>query len=162
MTDLELGTESIGIRRATTEDASDIASVERSAIAALKGFDLKDWPALFATPGTFAYLAEQSRPFGVVCVGAPIDESYKDSKTGEVIAWYLDPAYWRQGLGRKLLVHGLTVIKRRAFERALVWIPESAVQAIQTVSDLQFEVQFSRNADGVSYLMFTRNLEDYF
>ncbi len=34
--------ESIGIRRAVTEDVSDIGNVERASIAALEGFDLKD------------------------------------------------------------------------------------------------------------------------
>ena len=154
--------ESIGIRRAVTEDVSDIANVERASIAALEGFDLKDWPALIAAPGTFSYLAEQSHPFGVVCVGAPHDKAFEDGETGEVLAWHLDPAFWGQGLGRKLLVHGLTVIKRRAFERALIWIPETATKAIQTVSDLQFDVQFNREAEGISHLMFTRSLEDYF
>lgn len=154
--------ESIGIRRAVIGDVSGIASVERAAIARLKGFDLKDWAAMFAAPGTFSYLAEQSHPFGVVCVGAPSDEAYEDGQTGEVLAWYLDPDFCGQGLGRKLLVHGLTVIKRRAFKQALIWIPETASQAIQTVSDLEFDVQFNREANGISHLMFIRNLDDYF
>ena len=151
----------VAIRRATALDAEALGQLERSSRGTDGAWsDEINWPALFAETGVFSYLAEDDRPFGVVSVGTPREDLYGNA--GEVIAWYLEPEYWAEGFGRKLLVHGLTVMKRRNFERAFVSIPETSENALETVWQLQFEQHSIKPVGDTNLLMFLRDLDDYF
>lgn len=87
----------------------------------------------------FIYLAEDENPFGFVCAGEPITSDLPGESVGEVIGLYLLPGYWGHGMGRKLLVRGLSVLKRRHFEEAFLWVRVDADGAIGAVRSLGFD-----------------------
>ncbi len=99
----------------------------------------RDWSDLLRRKGIFTYIAEDDAPFGMVTAGPPQEDFLDDDKTGEILALYLKPSYQGRGLGRKLLVHGVSVIKRRDSARAVIWIPEVATRALHVVTVLGFE-----------------------
>lgn len=156
---------SVGIRRAVAADAAPLERLERSSRAGISDAawgELVDWPAAFVAAGVYSYLAEADKPFGVVSIGDPKEPSAAGPGTGEVLAWYVDPDYRGQGYGRKLLVHGLSVMKRREYERALVWLPGDATLAIRSLLGLGFEELESRPLGDVTRVAFMLDLADYF
>ena len=142
----------IGIRRAEATDTDNLSNLT-SELAL-------DWPAMFAASGVYSYLAEGDEPFGVVSV-APASQAQVDG-AGEVVAWYLHPEFRGAGLGKKLLVHGLSVLKRRDFDVALIWVPETADEALEVLDGLRFVPDEVKPIGDVNLLLFTRNLDDYF
>lgn len=160
--------EQVGIRRALATDASMLEQVQVQSQQAMGTgpFRSVDWPMMLALPDCFTYLAETSTAFGVISVGLPTEEFFDDGNTGEVLAWCLLPAFWRQGYGRKLLVHGLSVIKRRHKERALAWVPGSG-RAIFVLEALGFEdagaTRLVNQEDGeLREQAYVLDLSDYF
>ncbi len=130
--------ESVGIRRA---DAGDIEALERVEQEALPGPDAaayRDWRVLFHDGTVFTYLAEDKRPFGFVIAGAPREDWFADGITGEVISLCVLPDYQGHGAGRRLLVHGISVLKRRHFESALIWLRDDAERALRLIESLGF------------------------
>ena len=101
-------------------------------------------------------------PFGVVAVGDPREHSYRDSKTGEVIVWYADLGPPHLGFDQKLLVHGLSVMKRRDFERAQIWLHESSAEAIESVRGLHFKQVGVKPLGDMNLVSFSLDLADYF
>ena len=142
--------ESVSIRRAASGDADQLHGTQ---ILSQQAVDSRwrtanDWHSLFNQSGVYTYLAEAGHVFGAVTNCLPTEEWLDDGKTGEVFAWFLHPDYQGHGLGRKLLVHGLTVIKRRQLESAIIWIPEFAERATEIVDRLNFEkVEASRTTN---------------
>ena len=142
----------VGIRRADAEDAESLSQLTSEL--------LLSWLDMFAVPEIFSYLAEDDEPFGVVSV-APASDYWLDN-AGEVIVWYLHPKFRNVGLGRKLLVHGLSVLKRRDFEIALIWIPETADEASKALYELRFVQEEVKPLGDMNLLLFSRNLCDFF
>ena len=131
--------ESVAIRRALKEDLADLKAVERDAMGEIPDAVTRDWSDLMRRKGIFTYIAEDDAPFGMVTAGPPQEDFLDDDKTGEILALYLQPSYQGRGLGRKLLVHGVSVIKRWDSVRAVIWIPEVATRALHVVTVLGFE-----------------------
>ena len=159
--------EQIGLRRALEADAAVLQNVRQEARQAceFKWPPARDLTSRLAASGVFTYLAESEIPFGFITVGTPDDELFES--TGEVLEWYLVPAKWKSGFGRKLLVHGLSVLKRRQFEQALIWLPESAIAAGKTAAEIGFEqaaVEKEVNLDCTTYVQkaFVKDLSEYF
>ena len=75
----------------------------------------------------------------MVTSGPPQESFLDDEKTGEILALFLREGYQGHGLGRKLRVHGVSVIKRRDSARAVIWVPEAAERALRVVEALGFE-----------------------
>ena len=137
MTDFE----SVAIRRALRSDVDALKAVERDALVTAGGLHVvpRDWPDLLTRKGIFTYIAEDETPFGMVTSGPPQESFLDDEKTGEILALFLREGYQGHGLGRKLLVHGVSVIKRRDSARAVIWVPEAADRALRVVEALGFE-----------------------
>lgn len=131
--------ESVAIRRALRADIHQLQSVEREALGEAPVVVARNWPDLLQRRGIFTYVAEDATPFGMVTAGPPQESFLDDDKTGEILALFLRPDYQGHGLGRKLLVHGVSVIKRRDSGRAVIWIPEVAARALHVVKALGFE-----------------------
>ena len=131
--------ESVAIRRALKRDLADLRAVERDAMGETPDAVTRDWSDLMRRKGIFTYIAEDDAPFGMVTAGPPQEDFLDDDKTGEILALYLKPGYQGRGLGRKLLVHGVSVIKRWDSVRAVIWIPEVATRALHVVTVLGFE-----------------------
>jgi GNAT superfamily N-acetyltransferase len=67
---------------------------------------------------------EPARVVGFASVG-PSRDPDADRHTGELVAFYLDPDYWGQGLGRVLHDHALTTLRRDGYEVATLWVLRS-------------------------------------
>lgn len=159
--------EQVGIRRAAAADIESLELVRR--LSREKVGD--QWPFAvamserLAAEGVFTYLAEDREPFGFVSVGDSGDVFERGC--GEVLEWYLHPRRWRAGFGQKMIVHGLSVLKRRQYESAVIWLPGGAVSAELVIAGLGFEaagVQKEDNQQGNSYVQeaFIKDLDDFF
>lgn len=132
---------SVGIRRATINDVAELNHVRAMAIGSKVARE--DLRTRIDAANVFTYLAEEDTPFGFVTVGTaealvqPAEAL--DDATGEILEWYLRPEFWHLGFGAKLLVHGLSVLKRRMYERAVIWLPEKAGRAETITLRLGFE-----------------------
>jgi ribosomal protein S18 acetylase RimI-like enzyme len=121
----------------------------------------------YISEGTFTYLSEDEIPFGFVASGAPLEDHFEDEKSGEILGLYVHPEYQGFGYGKKLLVHGLTVLKRRGFDSAVMWIPVAAKRAIATSDSLKFQkVEGAHLIDnevgGVGFECYKLDLAAYF
>jgi len=138
---------SVAIRRANENDFPEMEKVESSAKSAVVDGWLACASKRYTGEGIFTYLSEDDTPFGFVTSGAPLEDYFNDDKTGEILGLYVYPEYQGFGYGKKLLVHGLTVLKRRGFDSAIIWIPENSERAIVTSSALKF-----RKIDGATLI----------
>lgn len=109
----------VAIRRAY---ATDFPRLIELAGEEILGFDAQHWQQRLPAPGVFTYLAEDEEIFGFVTVGRSI--LLADS-VGEVFGLYLEAGHRRDGMGKKLLVRGLGLLKRRGFSEAIVFIADS-------------------------------------
>ena len=162
-----MNAEQVGIRRAVSSDTDELELVRGCARDQAAGL----WPQSvsmkerIALEGVFTYLAEDEEIFGFVSVGAASD--LFDSSYGEVLEWYLLPRRWRTGLGRKMMVHGLSVLKRRQYDFATIWLPPDAVPAISVIDALGFEYAEMEREDNVEdgiclQKAYVKDLADYF
>jgi L-amino acid N-acyltransferase YncA len=105
----------------------------------------------------FTYLAEIDAPFGFILAGE-----------GEIVALYIKPGYRGKGMGGKLLVRGLSVLKLRGFESALAWIDDDADLVRKTFLSLKFEAdgseRYSNAPDGTTQFEkgYRLSLSEYF
>jgi len=128
--------EMVSIRRARPGDQVALASIEEEGVTRSL-----DWQQLLSQGSFFTYLAEDSEPFGYVSAGPAIMQ--EDHTIGEIVALLLKSEYRGFGMGRKLLVRGLSVLKRREFSIAQIWIPDHAAVARDVVRSLDFEADGS-------------------
>ena len=129
---------SVAIRRAVDEDSAEMNRVASAARLAVSDRWLANENNIYNGSGTYTYLSEDENPFGFVTSGNPVEEYFRDGLTGEILSLFIHPDYWGFGFGKKLLVHGLTVLKRREFETAILWIPDIADRAIAISLGLNF------------------------
>ncbi|MDE0759017.1 MAG: GNAT family N-acetyltransferase [Pseudomonadales bacterium] len=161
--------EVVGIRRARPEDVGHLTALQHAAqISVEVGWqEVAPWHSWLTDTGVFTYVAEREELLGVVVAG-PVGESVlQDGQTGEIIAWFLHPEAWCQKLGRKLLVHGVSVLKRCLFNRAVIWIPDKARRAESIAVSLKFNVtgmERIRNlaSGSVNEICYQLDLDGYF
>lgn len=129
--------ESVAIRRGEPADEGSLARIVRAA-----GDDFRHRQQgialMLASPDHFIYLAETDEPFGFVGAGQG-DGALIGPDAGEIMTLFLLPAYREHGMGKKLLVRGLSVLKRRGFAVAMAWIPAHSLPARATFESLAFE-----------------------
>ncbi len=87
--------------------------------------------------------------------------------TGEVLGLFVAPPYWGHGMGRKLLVRGLSVLKRRQFESAFLWVRDDLPRVADIVESLGFERAVMQRTTNLGTgerveTAFHKSLEDYF
>ncbi len=136
--------ESVSIRRADKTDIPAIVEIQNRALDPSRRFSPVEWQAFFDSPHVFTYLAETDQPFGFVTAGAPLEDFFLDGKYGELIAVNILPTHRNHGFGKKLLVHGISVLKRRNFERAILWVATENERALAVLDRLGF------NANGAA------------
>ncbi|MGO8958184.1 MAG: N-acetyltransferase family protein [Streptosporangiaceae bacterium] len=135
------------IRRATTDDAARIAEVHvRSWQGAYRGLIPQDyldrldlpprvamWGQILASvhwPAGGVLVAESgSRLAGFVSYGPTRDEDATQSIVGEIMAIYLVPAAWGNGLGRELMSAALAALATAGYAKATLWVLDSNERA---------------------------------
>jgi ribosomal protein S18 acetylase RimI-like enzyme len=129
--------ESVAIRRAETVDVESIGRVA-SEVGASGGIESDLVAGLFDDPAVFTYLAEVDDTFGFVTAGHPMDADVYDKGVGEIIGLAVLPRFRCFGIGSKLLVHGLTVLKLRGYLRAAAWLPDAEPRSRELFERLRF------------------------
>lgn len=146
--------ESVSIRRAKKGDLDSLKDIQQLAYARSYGDSslVEDLEGLFDRRRVFIYVAELEVPFGYVAAGEPREDLFKDADTGEIIDLCIDPDYWGHGYGRKLLVHGVSILRRHNLGKAIVWTREGAERTKQVVESLHFQfsdTQRTTNRKGI-------------
>lgn len=126
------------VRAARSGDADAIASVHARAWAeAYRGLIPDDvivaraaqrqeaWASRLATPQQrehvlVAQLGEEI--IGFATGGPSPDGDQNPATTAEVKGLYIDPGFWRQGVGRILLAELLAQLQREGFRSATLWV----------------------------------------
>lgn len=150
----------ISIRRALAADVTALETVREASWPMIDGVPLLQH---LEASGTFTYLAEDDSPFGFVTVGS-CETGLAD---GEILEWFLLQSHQERTLGRRLLVHGLSVLKRRLCENAFIWVPVEATRAREVLLRQEFEDSGAcreRNTSTgvISETGFRKDLSDFF
>ncbi len=114
--------ESVAIRRGGPADTDALQLLVRGHIS----LERLDWPWLLGSAEHFVYVAEDDNIFGFVAAGRPLDPLPGYEDVGEIAGVCLNSGYQRHGMGTKLLVRGISVLKRRGFATAFAWLPDDA------------------------------------
>tara|TARA_R110002072_G_scaffold3830_1_gene27232 strand:+ start:4940 stop:5419 length:480 start_codon:yes stop_codon:yes gene_type:complete len=126
----------VGIRRAAEVDLLALIELTEAQGSPEPVYWRKQWQQRLLNPEVFTYLAEDEQLFGFVSAGPA---ELLDKTDGEVIALFLAPKYRGLGMGKKLLVRGLSVLKRRNYNRGVVFIDEDTAALKQIIVALGFE-----------------------
>jgi ribosomal protein S18 acetylase RimI-like enzyme len=126
------------VRRATPEDADEIARIQVETwrvayahafpAAYLTGLSVDErrlrWAQTLADGVNDVFVAERGGAVaGFVSSGASEDED-EQAAPGELYALYVEPAAWRQGLGRELLGQAEQALRTAGFHEASLWVLE--------------------------------------
>lgn len=133
---LPLMIDSVSIRRAEVDDYDLLTEVYLLSMAGSAAF--RDWSSIFAQANVFTYLAEVNEPFAFITAGTCQEEYFRDKKYGELIGVHVLPSHQCHGFGRKLLIHGISVLKRRQYETAVAWIPHNNPGALGIFESVGF------------------------
>jgi GNAT superfamily N-acetyltransferase len=135
----------MSVRRAGAEEAMGIAIVHvRSWQAACRGLVPQDYldsldteqrrPVWERIPGEAQWpragtlVAEEGKDVvGSICPARDDDE--EPASTGELAAIYLLPEAWGKGLGRQLMMRGLSALRDAGFGEATLWVLDTNSRA---------------------------------
>jgi ribosomal protein S18 acetylase RimI-like enzyme len=152
----------VAIRRAYATDFPRLIELAGDEIF---GFDAQHWQQRLPAPGVFTYLVEDNEIFGFVTIGRSV---LLDSSDGEILGLYLQDSHRRDGMGKKLLVRGLSVLKRRGFARAVVFIADSQSEPARLLlTSLGFSAgigarEINHKGESLSQIGYGLSLDRYF
>jgi ribosomal protein S18 acetylase RimI-like enzyme len=76
------------------------------------------------------YLIEDNdQAIGILTIGASRDADLDTSYTGEIWGIYIDPNYWRQGIGTTLVHEAERILQSRDYTEVVLWVLEENVDA---------------------------------
>jgi GNAT superfamily N-acetyltransferase len=79
----------------------------------------------------FTYVAEIDGEFAGYCyVAAPTREPDLGSEAAELVAMYVDPAHWREGVGNALMKAALDRLASLPYTEAVLWTFEENKRAV--------------------------------
>lgn len=153
----------VGIRRALAADAGALNQIRSETPGPFA--PTRALGRLLAEPCVYTYLVEDEVPFGFVTVGPDTDLEHVG--LGEIREWFVSTTYQQRGYGRKLLVHGLTVLKRKMCDSALIWLPVDVARPLDVILQHGFKTHPAQRLVNVGDLSSTeqayvRDLSDYF
>jgi len=163
--------ESVSIRRAGGADIPAIIEIQNHVLKVEqdphRSYVHDEWLAFFNDSHIFTYLSETDQPFGFVTAGVPLDDLFLGEGQGELIALNILPTHWGHGYGKKLLVHGLSVLKRRNFKQAILWVTSGNERAVSIIRRLGFNAngaeRITNRADSsIQEHCYELTLEEYF
>ena len=126
----------VAVRRATSDDLEALVQLQGNAEIR---FPSDGWLPMLRSTEFFTDLAEDMQLFGFVTVGPSKLAGLAGESCGEVMGLYIKPDYRRHGMGKRLLVRGLTVLKRRGFDSARIWLSPAVSPAVKLVRTLDFK-----------------------
>lgn len=159
----------VGIRRAGVSDFAVLSSLTEYGGACSPKNEWwnewqNEWRERLRSPEVFSYLVEDKEVFGFVTAGPSL---LLDDSDGELLGLFLNPDHRGVGMGKKLLVRGLSVLKRRNFSRAVVFIANQDVVMKGLLMSLGFETdigdrEINHPQGTVLQVGFGLGLNDYF
>ena len=126
---------SVSIRRAGPGDEAILTTFSERVCPALLSHD---WSFALDEKNHFIDLAEDDQLFAFVCGGQPEHADVLPDGTGEIFVCLVDTHHRRQGIGRKLMIRAVTVLKRRGFVGAFMWLPASHDWLIDWATEIGF------------------------
>ncbi len=129
-------------RKATAEDAADMSRINaKSWKSAYRGIvpdeyldtlEENHWEEYFSgllareeVQGQKAYvLSHVGEALGSIVYGPARDEDKAEQGWAEIVACYLDPAYFDKGIGGQMLTPALEDLKEKGFEKVFAWVLE--------------------------------------
>jgi ribosomal protein S18 acetylase RimI-like enzyme len=88
------------------------------------------WQQHLADPVRQNYVCELGGALvGFVAVGPSRDPDTNPARTGELYRLYVDPVYWRRGVGRALWQQALAGLRALGYDDAILWVFEANDQA---------------------------------
>jgi ribosomal protein S18 acetylase RimI-like enzyme len=134
----------INLRRATAEDAGDLARAHVAAwLEAYRGlvpdsyldqFTVESRTERFrtflatnpdtSTSGDTWVVESGNQTVGFVTIGASRDSDTKSCDTGEIWGIYLAPQYWRRGIGSHVCSRAERMLASRDYSAATLWVLE--------------------------------------
>ncbi|ARG97014.1 GNAT family N-acetyltransferase [Legionella micdadei] len=65
--------------------------------------------------------------------------AHAEDSSGEISAIYLDPHYWRMGLGTKLCTAAISELESQGYKKIFLWVLEGNTQARKFYESLNFK-----------------------
>lgn len=123
-----------------------------------------EWQDRIRSPEVFTYLVEDEEVFGFVTAGPSL---LLEDQDGELLGLYLKPDHRGAGMGKKLLVRGLSVLKRRNFTRAVVFVENQDVVMMGVLTSLGFDTgigerEINHSGGTILQVGLGLDLKDYF
>jgi GNAT superfamily N-acetyltransferase len=152
------------IRAATIADAHEIAEVHVASWKAayrglipdsvLDGLSVPKraemWQRIIAEQKFQLLVAEHNdRIVGLVNFGSARDPDAVLGLTGEILAIYVDPNRWHEGIGRELLEAALSELKSAGFNEATLWVLDANSRARVFYDRVGFSVDGATQSEGV-------------
>ena len=105
----------------------------------------RDWTQWLASPSSWTYLAEhEGRSVGFATLGSLRANGRSVRSTVEVRRLYVDPKYWRGGIGRELHEQVLAEARARGFSQLVLWVLTQNQRARAFYGALGFEPDRTR------------------
>lgn len=83
------------------------------------------WKRLLGDADHFCFVATiDGNIAGFIAISASPDDDHDPLLVADIGALYVDSEHWRQGIGSKLIFHGLDRLRERGFSKATLWVLE--------------------------------------
>ena len=96
---------------------------------------IQDWQGWLAAEESEVFVAEEEgRAVGFVVIGRtktppPGSSPIRPSHSGEIYALYLDPDFWRRGIGTALIKRAARELKERKHSTVCLWVLDANARA---------------------------------
>jgi GNAT superfamily N-acetyltransferase len=131
------------VRRATAEDAHEIASVQVASWRAgyaevfpaefLAGLSVDErvelWTRVLSDGCFDIFVAERDGRVSGFASAGPTEDDDGAGTRGELFALYVEPSAWGRGLGRALLARAEAALREAGFDEATLWVLEDNPRA---------------------------------
>lgn len=140
------------VRRATSADVERIAAIHVASWRRAYRGQLPDaliesmsiaqraqrWHELLASPAHDLHVAVRDGAILGFCSLIPSRDVDAPESTGEIAALYVDPAHWRAGIGRGLVLGAIEQAQHRAYRQLTLWVLASNASARAFYASLGF------------------------
>ena len=107
----------------------------------------KLWLALIKNHSQILIIDIDQQMVGFASIGATRDTDADAAKCGEIMAIYLHPDYWRQGIGAMLCEKAFSELKEKGFSEVTAWVLQGNALARKFYEKIGFEETTDIKAD---------------
>lgn len=85
-----------------------------------------------------AIIFKDNEAVGLICIGKCRDTD-KPGAYGEIWGIYLLPEYWKMGIGSELINWGINELKKRNYNKVILWVLEENISARKFYEKIGFK-----------------------